>query len=46
MENLNCIPAPGMEFEWEGFNVKVLKMNGKRIDTVRIHDNRPEEEEE
>jgi CBS domain containing-hemolysin-like protein len=46
MENLSCIPAPGMEFEWEGFNVKVLKMNGKRIDTVRILDNRPEEEEE
>ena len=46
MESLNCIPAAGMEFEWEGFNVKVLKMNGKRIDTVRIIDNRVKEEEE
>ena len=46
MENLNCIPAVGMEFEWNSFNVKVLSMNGKRVDNVQIIDNRKDEEDE
>ena len=36
MEHLNCIPTVNKEFTWNNVNVKVLKMNGKRIGTVKI----------
>ena len=36
MEHLNCIPTVNKEFTWRNINVKVLKMNGKRIGNVKI----------
>lgn len=44
MENVNGLPNINSEFEWNNLNIKVTKMNGKRVDTVQIIDNRNKEE--
>ena len=44
MENVNGLPDIDSEFEWNNLQIKVVKMNGKRIDTVHILDKRNTEE--
>lgn len=44
MENVNGLPNIDSEFEWNNLKIKVTKMNGRRVDTVRIVDNRNAEE--
>ena len=44
MENVSGLPNINSEFEWNNLNIKVVKMNGKRIDSVQIIDNRTTEE--
>lgn len=44
MENVNGLPNINSEFEWNNLQIKVIKMNGKRIDTVHILDKRNIEE--
>ena len=46
MNILGRIPQAGDSFEEEGLTVKVLKMNGRRIDNLHILDNRASEDEE
>ena len=45
MDILDKIPVVNDEFEWGNLKVKVLKMNGKRIDSVQIIDCRENQEE-
>jgi CBS domain containing-hemolysin-like protein len=45
MQVLGRIPCEGDEFEASGLSVKVLKMNGRRIENVHITDIRPSEDE-
>ena len=44
IENVNCIPVANMKFEWRHLSVKVIKMNGRRVDQVQICINPIEEE--
>lgn len=46
MTELGRLPEEGDEFESYGLHVKVLKMDGRRVDTVHITDVRPSEEDE
>ena len=43
---LERIPEEGDSFEFDGLEVKVLKMDSRRIETLRIIDVRPTEDEE
>lgn len=45
MTILEKIPAVGDEFEAEGLSVKVLAMDGKRIESVQVIDNRSHAED-
>ena len=45
MEVLGRIPEEGDSFETLGLTVKVLKMDGRRIDNLHILDNRTEDGE-
>ena len=45
MNIAKCIPTQGMVFKHQGFEIKILKMNGKRIDKVLISDKRYQEKE-
>lgn len=36
MMQLECIPAPGDHFEWEGLKFEVVDMDGNRVDKVLI----------
>lgn len=45
MDNIHCIPNLNTEFEWNGFNIKVVKMNGRRIGSIQIIDNRKDLDE-
>lgn len=44
MENVNGLPNMNSEFVWNKLNIKVTKMDGKRIGKVKIIDNRNLEE--
>ena len=46
MEALGKIPEVGDTFEDLGLSVKVLMMDGRRIENVHITDNRPVDDEE
>jgi CBS domain containing-hemolysin-like protein len=46
MNTLEKIPEEGDSFEYRGLEVKVLKMDGRRIDTLHIIDARPAEEDD
>ena len=46
MEALEKIPEVGDEFEAFGLSVKVLEMDGRRIENVQVIDNRPDETDE
>ena len=46
MEALGKIPEVGDTFEDLGLSVKVLMMDGRRIENVHITDNRPADEDE
>ena len=43
---LGKLPEEGDHFEHLGLDVEVLKMDGRRIETLRVVDNRPDEDEE
>ena len=45
MDNLGKIPAEGDEFEADGLGAKVLKMNGRRVENLKITRLAPAEEE-
>lgn len=46
MEALAKMPEVGDEFEAFGLSVKVLEMDGRRIENLQVIDNRPEEDTE
>lgn len=46
MDIVQYIPTINTEFEWHGLNIKVLKMNGRRIGLIQIIDNRKFDEDE
>ena len=46
MAILERIPEEGDTFEYNGLDVKVLKMDGRRIETLHILDSRPTDESE
>lgn len=46
MDALGRIPTEGDEFEADGLHAKVLKMNGKRIENLRVIKIAPKEDEE
>ena len=46
MAILQKIPEEGDSFEYNGLLVKVLKMDGRRIETLHILDSRPTEDDE
>ena len=46
MAILERIPEDGDLFEYNGLEVKVLKMDGRRIETLHILDSRPSEDDE
>ena len=46
MKELGRIPQENDIFESYGLNVKVLKMNGRRVENLHITDNREDESEE
>ena len=43
---LEKIPEEGDSFEHDGLSVEVIKMDGRRIETLRVVDNRPDEDDE
>jgi CBS domain containing-hemolysin-like protein len=46
MEALEKIPEVGDEFDAYGVSVKVLEMDGRRIEKLQIIDNRSDESED
>ena len=46
MTILEKIPEVGDKFEYNGLDVEVLNMDGRRIETLRVIDSRSEDEEE
>ncbi len=44
MDTLEKIPEEGDSFEYLGLEVEVLKMDGRRVETLRIVDARPDED--
>ena len=46
MDALGRIPTAGDEFEADGLSAKVLKMNGKRVENLRVVKLAPAEDEE
>ena len=46
MDNCPDFPTTDTKFSWKGLDVTVEKMDGKRIDTVKIIDNRKDEDED
>jgi putative hemolysin len=36
MDNLGRVPAAGDRFDWEGYTVEVLDMDGRRVDKVLV----------
>ena len=46
MDTLERIPEEGDTFEYNGLSVEVIKMDGRRIDSLRITDARPDDEDE
>ena len=46
MAVLEKIPEVGDTFNYNGLSVEVLKMDGRRVDTLRVIDERPSEEDE
>ena len=46
MDTLEKIPEEGDSFEYNGLEVEVLKMDGRRIETLHITDARPDAEDE
>lgn len=46
MDALGKIPEVGDEFEALGLSVKVLEMDGRRIENLQVIDNRPDEDDE
>ena len=46
MDQLGKVPEVGDEFEALGLSVKVLEMDGRRIENLSVVDNRPDEEDD
>ena len=46
MDILAKIPEEGDTFEYNGLDVTVVKMDGRRVDTLHVSDARPSEEED
>ena len=46
MDALERMPEEGDTFEYNGLSVTVLKMDGRRVDTLKVIDERPSEETE
>lgn len=46
MAVLEKIPEENDSFEYRGIEFKVLKMDGRRVETLRVVDNRPSDDEE
>ncbi len=36
MDEMSCVPKAGDEFAFEGYRVKVLEMNGRRVEKIQI----------
>lgn len=46
METLERIPEEGDTFEYNGLSVEIIKMDGRRVETLHITDERPDPEDE